>query len=406
MKKQLNDGDYPYLILLKDRGVLIAAYLNADRQLSALRVIDADNMAFRLGNFYDAKIKKRISSNQKNHAKAFVELDDHGVKQDAFLGNAANHPEGARLWVQIIREASHDKIPEISTRLKFSNRYADYWQDAHQGADQAAPLIEYDSSLGQGLAKAQLMDFFEQDQGWAQASSRLQQGKFILKKPIAALNPEQIIDALERLVMDAKAPQAMDHHNTQLESLFFPLSQDAKLFTDQLDINAMASKLIPLAAPDLTMNRFDYIGKKDPHGFKGLIYDAIEQLKSPLIPLEQGANLILESAAALTAIDINSGGLFHRDGAYMNINMNAAAIIMQQLKLRAIGGVILIDPLKPEKMKGNAAITLKPMVDLLRKLAKSDPVRTDILGVTKSGLIELVRQHTAQSLSDYLRKKP
>ncbi len=126
--------------------------------------------------------------------------------------------------------------------------------------------------------------------------------------------------------------------------------------------------------------------------------DILGQIKSlfhdyALLP--GGGNFIIQQTAALTAIDVNKGN--NKSKSNLNINIDAAYEIARQIRLRNIGGVIIIDFLKMNK--SGEKLLLKE----LEKAINQDPCTVQIHGFTKLGLMELTRKRRTPSLNDRLR---
>ena len=124
--------------------------------------------------------------------------------------------------------------------------------------------------------------------------------------------------------------------------------------------------------------------------------DALDLALGRLVPLAGGARLIIDEAAGATIIDVDAGGL-NRDEA----NRLAMREIARQLRLRNIGGQIIIDPIP-----GEGSGYLQALIDPLKSHLAADPVPTDVLGITKMRMIELVRTRRLPSLSDYFLTSP
>ncbi len=124
--------------------------------------------------------------------------------------------------------------------------------------------------------------------------------------------------------------------------------------------------------------------------------DALDLALGRVVPLTGGARLILDETAGATVIDIDAGGV-PRDEA----NRLALREIARQIRLRNIGGQIILDPIP-----GEGQGYLQGLVDQLKALLAEDPVPTDVLGITKMRMIELVRTRRLPSLSDYFLAPP
>jgi len=121
--------------------------------------------------------------------------------------------------------------------------------------------------------------------------------------------------------------------------------------------------------------------------------DALDLALSRIVPLPGGARLIIDESAAATLIDIDAGGA-QRDAA----NRAAMDEIARQLRLRNIAGQIIVDPI--------AGGDLQELVALLKTALAEDPIDTDVLGLTRMRMIELVRTRRQPSLSEYFLSAP
>lgn len=114
------------------------------------------------------------------------------------------------------------------------------------------------------------------------------------------------------------------------------------------------------------------------------IADQIAALGSPLVDLGEGS-MAVEATRALVAVDVNTGG-DTSPAAALKANLAAARALPRQLRLRGLGGQVVVDfaPMP----KGQRA----PLEQSLRSVFKSDPVETSLVGWTAMGLYELNRK--------------
>ncbi len=124
------------------------------------------------------------------------------------------------------------------------------------------------------------------------------------------------------------------------------------------------------------------------------ILGQIEALFQEYFLLPNGGNLILQETAALTAIDINSGG---DKRSRLNINIEAAKEIARQIRLRNLGGIIMIDFLKLRTKKEQ-----KSLMTTLEKVFQDDPCTVQIHGMTNLGLMEITRKRRTPPLYERL----
>ena len=116
--------------------------------------------------------------------------------------------------------------------------------------------------------------------------------------------------------------------------------------------------------------------------------------------LRSGGYLIIERTEALTAVDVNTGrfvGKRSQEETILKTNMEAVQEVVRQLRLRNVGGIIIIDFIDMEK-EGNR----RKVYDALREALKKDKARTNILKISELGLVEMTRQRTRESLENQL----
>ncbi len=127
------------------------------------------------------------------------------------------------------------------------------------------------------------------------------------------------------------------------------------------------------------------------------VEDQVNALFDREVPLPSGGSLVFDYAEALTAVDVNSGsfrqdGIPHGEAAYL-VNREAAEELLRQVRMRGIGGMILVDFIDMEKEKQK-----EDLLALLRKGAARDRVTTVVLGITRLGLVEMTRKRTTHRL--------
>lgn len=137
-----------------------------------------------------------------------------------------------------------------------------------------------------------------------------------------------------------------------------------------------------------------------PQGFSAAdsaAFDAeVEALLRPAVALAGGGSLLIESGRTLTAVDVNLGGR-QGAGAALETNRAAALELVRQLRLRALGGRIVIDFLE----SGDTAIR-RETESALRAAFAADPERVKFLGWSRGGLYELTRRRSRPSLAEIL----
>lgn len=133
-------------------------------------------------------------------------------------------------------------------------------------------------------------------------------------------------------------------------------------------------------------------------------YDAegkIEHALSRQVRLKSGGYLVIDRAEAMTIIDVNTGKYVGKDNLEKTItatNCEAAEEIAVQLRLRDIGGIVIIDFIDMEKESSRNLV-----IQTLKNAMKEDHIRSHVCGFTHLGLVELTRKKTGRSIGDTLK---
>ena len=128
------------------------------------------------------------------------------------------------------------------------------------------------------------------------------------------------------------------------------------------------------------------------------LYSQIEKAENRKIWLNCGGFITIDKTEALTAIDVNTGkftGKKDLESTVFKVNKEATTEIAKQLRLRDIGGIIIIDyiDMKSEENK-------KSIENMLKEKLKEDRAKTQVEGFTKLNLMEMTRKHICSHLDD------
>ena len=153
---------------------------------------------------------------------------------------------------------------------------------------------------------------------------------------------------------------------------------DEKIYTEILNRLKEENKKIEVCAVKNILEMYD-------------IEKQLEQLKNRKIWLRCGGFITIDKTEALTAIDVNSGkyiGKQDLEHTSFVVNKEATIEIAKQLRLRDIGGIIIIDYIDMQEKENEEKI-----IDLLRENLKKDRSKTQIVGFSKLNLLEMTRKH-------------
>jgi ribonuclease G len=126
----------------------------------------------------------------------------------------------------------------------------------------------------------------------------------------------------------------------------------------------------------------------------------IERALSRRVELKSGGTLIIDQTEAMTTIDVNTGGFVGSrsfDDTVFKTNLEAAQAIARQLRLRNLGGIIIVDFIDMDSEEHRAAV-----LDELKRALARDRTRMTVSGFTALGLVEMTRKRTRESLAHVL----
>ena len=180
-----------------------------------------------------------------------------------------------------------------------------------------------------------------------------------------------------------KPPALLYSDNDLIEKIIRnEFTADAEIFVNNLKIYRRLAELVPeerINFYDGSAQIFDAFG----------VAEEIAKTKERELPLPSGGRVVFDKAEALTAIDVNTGKFIGRtnfDETILKTNLEAAEVILKQLKLRDLSGIIIVDFIDMNSDKDK-----KILMGFLRERAKLDRNRTKIIDMTPLGLVEITR---------------
>ncbi len=132
-------------------------------------------------------------------------------------------------------------------------------------------------------------------------------------------------------------------------------------------------------------------------------YNIEEEIAKALrrfVPLKSGGNLVIDQNEAMTTIDVNTGrfvGYRNLEDTIFRTNLEAAHCIARQLRLRNIGGIVILDFIDMQDESHRQQV-----LDTLQRCLEKDPVKTKISGITDLGLVEMTRKRSTECLQKLL----
>lgn len=172
-----------------------------------------------------------------------------------------------------------------------------------------------------------------------------------------------------------------------------------KVRIDSTENFARVSEFAAEFTPDLVPRLEHYVGERpilDLYSTE----DEIDRALQRKVDLKSGGHLVIDQTEAMTTIDINTGGFVgHRnlEETIFKTNLEAARAISRQLRLRNLGGIIIIDFIDMEDPEHQRQVHR-----MLEKMLERDHAKTKITGVSELGLVEMTRKRTTESLGQVL----
>ena len=154
--------------------------------------------------------------------------------------------------------------------------------------------------------------------------------------------------------------------------------------------------------PDLKVPLELYSGKAplfEAHN----IEEKIEASLACRVELPSGGDLVIEETEALTSIDVNTGkftGAKGLEATATKVNLEAADEVARQLRLKDIGGIIIVDFIDMEQVKNQ-----RMLLERFREALKRDKSKTEIFQLSPLGLVEVTRQRIRQNIQRVLLEK-
>jgi ribonuclease G len=359
-----------------------------------------------VGDIYMGRVTRVVPGMQA----AFVDV---GGERTAFLhaadirgvprGADAARPiervlaEGQSLMVQVVKDPIGTKGARLSTQISIAGRYLVYLpQDPHIGISQRIEGEEERAHLREKLR--QLLPPEEQ-------------GGYIIRTVAETATERELrsdLDYLRRLwggIRDraaAAAPRALLYQDLGLALRVlrdFVHDETARILVDS---HGACRKMIEFGqdfTPGVAERVEHYGGERPLFDLYG-VEDEIEKALARRVDLKSGGYLVIDQTEALTTIDVNTGGFVTGrsfDDTIFRTNLEAAQVIARQLRLRNIGGIIVIDFIDMDAGEHRNAV-----LNELRKALARDRTHMAVNGFTGLGLVEMTRKRTRESLAQVL----
>jgi len=305
--------------------------------------------------------------------------------------------EGDELLVQVVKDPLGTKGARLTTFVTLPSRYLVYMPHG-QGVGISARIEEEPE-------RSRLREVVET----ALAAERA--GGYIVRTVAEGAAPEALradmlfLMRLWEVVSErgfGAVPGTLVHEDLPLHLRLLRDLLGSEVDRVQVDAPAAHQKMLEFARtfmPESAAKIELYQGSRpilDLYGVEEEIQKALERK----VPLKSGGYLMIDQTEAMTTIDVNTGAFVgHRnlEDTIFRTNLEAAVAIARQLRLRNLGGIIIIDfiDMQDEDHRGQ-------VLQALEKALAQDHARTSISSVSPLGLVEMTRKRTRESLEHLL----
>jgi ribonuclease G len=305
--------------------------------------------------------------------------------------------EGQEIVVQVNKGPISTKGARVTSHISLPGRYVVYM-----------PTVEHigvSKRIGNDKERKRLREVIEQ--------LKPEKGGLIVRTASEGLTKKQLKNDVAYLVQtwgdiwrkreQARAPALLAPElDVVLRTVRDVMGPDIdKIIIDDKDAHARLVRFVEQFMPDRKDDVLLYTGSEpifDEYG----IEDEIARALARKVPLKSGGYLIIDQAEALTAIDVNSGRFVGKKDVEETVtqtNLEAVDEIAYQLRLRNIGGLIILDLIDMDRQSNRDKV-----YRALAEALKHDKAKTSILRISELGLVEMTRKRTRESLGRELHE--
>jgi ribonuclease G len=306
---------------------------------------------------------------------------------------------GQEIVVQVVKDPLKTKGARLSMELTIAGRYMVY-----------APT-------GEGVGVSKRLDDKERDRLRKEAKALdLRGGGAIIRTAAHGAKREdferelqylfKLHEVLQKRVTESPAPSLVFQEadlSVRVVRDIFSADFERALVDDEKQHHRLVS-FFSRTAPEL-VERVELYTDSKPLFEKFGVEDAIAGTLSRRVDLPSGGYLMIDYAEALTVIDVNSGSFVGRgkqarlEDTITKTNLEAAEEVVNQLRLRDIGGIIVIDFIDMSRARNRDAV-----LKTLRKTLDEDRTKTFTAEISKLGLVEMTRQNVTEGVREIMTR--
>ena len=305
--------------------------------------------------------------------------------------------ESQEVVVQVVKDPMGTKGARLTTQISIPSRFLVYMPGAqHIGISQKIEDQE---------ERQRLKDIIEKH------AEEFEPGGYILRTVAEGVSEEAIVKDMRFLQklwlaiaerVDSEPTGTLLHEDMPLVMRTMRDLGDTdleKIRIDSRETSDKVNKFVDKFIPDLSNRIEHYPGERPIFDIYGVEDEILKALQRK-VQLKSGGYLIIDQTEAMTTIDVNTGAFVgHRnlEETIFKTNLEATQAIVRQLRLRNLGGIIIIDFIDMTDLEHR-----RQVLRALEKNLERDHAKTYISEVSTLGLVEMTRKRTRESLEHIL----
>ncbi len=301
---------------------------------------------------------------------------------------------GQEILVQITKEERGTKGAALTTYLSLAGRYMVVMPGSQtRGVSRKAESDSQRKELKQAMSSLDMAE----NVGYIVRTAALNQTREELERDYRYLI--RLYESIKDLNQKVKAPSLLyKESNLIIRSIrdYFTTDMDEVLIDDQQVFNE-AKEFFQMVMPD-QVKLVKLHQERRPIFSRYQIEDQIETLGRNKVPLPSGGSIVIDPTEALVAIDVNSGKMASEQGVEATAtktNIEAAREVGRQLRLRDLGGLVVIDFIDMRERKH-----MREVEKELKKSLENDKARVSVGRISQFGLLEMSRQRLKATLAE------
>lgn len=393
------------LLLTKLRKT-VASAIYEDRELLQVNLFPEESTGI-LGNIYIGRVVNIV----KNINAAFVEIDDNvvcyyslnenryhiKVKGQQYIPQPlveTNISCGEMIMVQVIKEQMKTKAPVVSCNLNLTGKYGVLYYGKPQIGVSSKIIDKEERERLRGIYSNYITDEYG----------------FVVRTNAQGVSEKEIREELDFLVRTYIDMRQFGIHKTCHTCLYMSPkdyiseirdlreSEVDEIVTDDIALYQEVTEYLKDEAIKVRFYEDKLISLQNLYGFEQKLKEAVREN----VWMKSGAYLVIQPTEALTVIDVNTGkavdGKRKVEETFFKVNLEAAAMIAKQIRLRNLSGIIIIDFIDMQKEEHK-----EKLLNVLKECVRKDSVKTTVIDMTALGLVEMTRMKIKKPLHEQLK---